>query len=305
MRNSSGGPRGGITNRKRAFGLALLLACAIGAQVGTAQASTLKFTFTDGRINLGSQKGLHMIDPAVPDPPAVLTLKYDEATDAFDWPALYAVDIKPKEFNNVPTGQPFPTHVDVRATFTGGNADGSGSATGTYNPATGALDTTTLPVTARVSLWISGSPHDDANLLTRCRISPVPLPLDSTGSLVNDTMNNGGPTTYNADTFDAPDGAGVATWMSLPASVFEAGAGNFCSNVDSLAAGPGGIWLKGTAAVTPGDPTPPNTGGGGTTVTPITPTTPAAVTPAGVTAKKCKKGQKLVKGKCVKKKKKK
>jgi hypothetical protein len=227
-------------SRSRRIGVAALSAVvALAAGAAGAQAKVLKLNFTDGRINLGDQKGLHMIDPAVPDPPATLFAPYNTTTGAFTAPPA-GVNIPTKTFENLDTGV---IPVDAVATFAG-----LGQVVGNYNSATGVLNTQTLNVTAKISIYPAGQGGDETALISRCRISPVPLPLDSSGQIVDDS-DPGSPINYDAAPFDPPGGAGVATWADLPASVFEAGATNLCSNVDDLVGGPGGIWLAGTAAI--------------------------------------------------------
>jgi hypothetical protein len=101
--------------------------------------------------------------------------------------------------------------------------------------------------------------------------------------------------TYAGAPFVPAPGAGVATWASLPASTQTGGVAPFCSQVDGLVAGAGGIWLESSTVpqvtADPVTPTPPAT-------------TPPATTPAPK-AKKCKKGFKKKGKKCVKAKKKK
>jgi hypothetical protein len=282
MKDSSAGRRG-LGARARLFTLSALAAVAgLAALAGAAQAEQLKFTFTDGRANLGSQKGVHMIDPGAGDPPATLTLNYNPATDAFNAPASGLV-FPSKTLENIEALPEF--FIDARADFAA-----ISSIAGSYDDTTGELDTTLLDVKATISIYPAGAEQTDANLFERCSVSPVPLPIDSTGEIVDDTDDEN-PITYAAAPFmpSPGPGAGVATWEELPPSV----GGPLCGSVDDLLEGPGGIWLSGATPTVGPDPvvTPPPPGGGGT---------------AGVVkTKKCKKGFKKVKGKCKKAKKKK
>jgi hypothetical protein len=153
-----------------------------------------------------------------------------------------------------------------------------------------------MDIKAVVTVYPQNAEQTPDNVLTRCQISPVPLPFDSTGEIVDDSdPMEANWIHYTGDPFVPAPGAGVATWADLPASVYTANAQqnpsaiNLCAVVDPLLEGPGGIWVQGTAAIT-ADPPANNGGGGGT---------------QGQVATKCKKGFKKVGTKCKKVKKKK
>ncbi|MGZ5411702.1 MAG: hypothetical protein ACXWYV_04300, partial [Solirubrobacterales bacterium] len=83
----------------------------------------------------------------------------------------------------------------------------------------------------------------------------------------------------------------VATWPTLPPAVHTGGPGD-CGTVAALTGGRGGLWIADNIATPALNTAPPVDSG-----------TPPVTNPPA--KKKCKKGQKLKKGKCVKKKKKK
>ncbi len=137
-----------------------------------------------------------------------------------------------------------------------------GPIAGNLAPGTGVLRTDQLNLAAQASIYrAADEPEAGPTLLARCEISPVPLPLSSSGTLVNDSDPEN-PVSYEAEPFD-PRGAAVATWESLPPSRPVDGpfAPIACPALDQMAAGPGGVWLAGLADITEA-PAAPTTSGG-------------------------------------------
>lgn len=219
--------------------LALLCCGGLAAQAGIAQAETLKFSFNDGRINLGQLKGQPMTDPAHPDMLGSLTGRIDPVSGNFTSPpgSLY---VPPREVHGVSAGG---YEVDAAVDFFA-----AGAFSGHYDNDTGALNVPSLDLTATLSVYPAGE-GPDGLLLARCQVSPVPLPLTSSGS-ISDDSDPDAPITYSADPFDS-DGASVSSWDSLPASTSVGGVAGptVCPMVDDAAAGPGGLWMAGRATV--------------------------------------------------------
>jgi hypothetical protein len=232
----------GYASRKlRAFCAATAVAIA-GLALGASSASAeqIRFSLDDGRINLGQFKGEQLVDGPPGEPIAQLIGPIDLATGEFTAPAT-GLFVPPKVFESVEIEG---YTVDVVAELYG-----AGPISGNFDLATGVLDTRELPVTARLSVYQAQGGTPMANLLARCQVSPVPVPIDTTGSISNgDPLN---PVTYEANPFDTA-GAAVATWDSLPASTPLEGplSALACPVVDQMAGGPGGIWLSGIADLT-------------------------------------------------------
>jgi hypothetical protein len=267
----------------------------IAVSAATASAQETQFTIDEGRINLGEQKGLALIDPAVPDPPATLTgtvtgTSFAAPASGFAFPNKTLQDIEASGLT-----------VDALVEFTA-----LAPISGTFDSATGALDIDVLNVMARLTVYQDGTTPEQA--LGICTVSPIPLPLGTTGEIVDDVTDPDNPVTYAASPFD-PEGAAVATWASLPASVQAGGTlpALVCPAIDDLLGGPGGIWLDGAV----GDADPPDTCATNPALCPQPgPIATCANTPSlcpKAPAKKCKKGfkKKKIKGKikCVKSKK--
>lgn len=236
----SGAPRKSFRKTRRLLAL-LVIACAgFATQAGVAQAKTLKFSFHDGRVNLGEWKGYSMTDPANPDMLGYMTGAINPSTGNFtSQPG--SLHVPPRVMRNVEAGG---YNVDAAVDFTAASAF-----SGNYNVATGVLDVPTLDLTATLSVYPAGQAGNEGQLVARCRVSPIPLPLTSTGSITDDSDPDA-PVTYSADPFN-PNGASVSTWDSLPASTSAGGllGPTVCPMVDDAAAGPGGLWMSGRATV--------------------------------------------------------
>ncbi len=250
MAEPSNGPTGWGRIRRGvvALGATALAAFAVSAvSAGAAQAQEdIRFTFDEVRGNLGDAEGLALIDPAVDDPATMLG-EFDPATGDFTIPAN-GFDFPTKVIPSVVTDPIVAdAHIDLTA---------NDPITGNFDTATGVLDVDTMNVKATVSVFIGGT---TTNPLGICGISPVSLPLQTTGEIVDDDGDPPTPVTYSAAPFAPPsgEGAGVATWASLPASTQDGGSlpGTVCPLVDGLVAGPGGIWTSGI--VETGDLGPP------------------------------------------------
>ena len=220
----------------------ILAVCGAVASHASAETKQVEFAFDDGRINIGQFKGERLVDPAVPERIGSLIGLIETSTGDFTAPPSGLV-VPDKTFQNAssPAGQ-----VDVVIHFFG-----IGPIAGNLEPGSGTLRTDQLSIGAQISLYrASEEPEAGAMLLARCEVSPVPLPLSSSGALVDDS-DPANPVTYEAAPF-TPRGAAVATWESLPAS--RALDGPFspfaCPMVDQMASGPGGVWLAGLADIT-------------------------------------------------------
>jgi hypothetical protein len=218
-----------------------LAACGAVAAPAWAETKQVEFAFDDGRINIGQFKGERLVDPAVPERIGSLIGLIETTSGDFGAPASGLV-VPDKTFENVstPLGD-----MDVVLHFTA-----LGPIAGNLAPGTGELRTDVLNLSGEVSVYQAGQPESGNTLVARCLVSPVPLPLSTTGELVDD-HDPENPVTYPAEPF-TPRGAAVATWESLPPS--QATGGSFgalaCPFVDQMAAGPGGVWLAGLADIT-------------------------------------------------------
>jgi hypothetical protein len=258
-------------NVKRLLCLAVLAGFAIAAPAASADVQQLKFRFDDGRVSIGQFKGQHVVDGSATGL-ATLFGTIETTTGAWSAPAD-GLFIPTQTVENVST--PF-VPVDVTADF-----HAAGTMSGTFDAATGDFATLDADVTAVLSAYTAGGAGDEAALLARCSVSPVPVPLASTGSLVDDTDPLAS-VSYDGSPF-APRGAGVATWDGFPAStsVGPALGTTVCPMVDTVADGPGGLWLAGDVEISP---------------LPAAPVEPVATRPK---ARKCKPKTHRVKGKCV------
>lgn len=200
----------------------------------------------------------------------------------------------PSTFVTTPAQFQFP---DFSGTVLGGavgvevQLDALGNITGTVDGTTGAV--TTASANFKSTLLLDFTPLNTLDPRDTCEISPIPMAFNTTQPF---------PAPYAGDPFtldlpnlatDALDNGAISTtWPTLPAATFISGPSGNCATVDSLTGGRGGLWIADGIATPvlntapPGPPTNPPTN---------PPTAP----------KKCKKGQKLKKGKCVKAKKKK
>ncbi|HSI81626.1 MAG TPA: hypothetical protein VK919_13345 [Solirubrobacterales bacterium] len=237
---------------------AVALACvmALGAEAASAQ-NEATFSFDEARVNLGDQKGLPLIDPGIPDPPATLTADVDPATGELSAPAA-GFDFPGKVLGPIDVTDPIPLTVDALIEF-----DPLGPIAGTFDAATGELNLSELDVSATVSVCarvegaptsVCADPPTADPPLGICIVSPISLALATTGEIVDDTDPEN-PITYPAAPF-TPQGAAVTTWTGLPESEGGGGAADelVCPAVDGLLGGPGGIWLSGLAEHVHGDP---------------------------------------------------
>lgn len=257
--------------------IASLAALALWAS--PASAEQIRFSFDDGRINLGQWKGERLIEGDPGEPIGQMIGPIDLDTGEFTAPAsgLY---VPPKVFEDVTVSG---MTVDVIANLTG-----AGPISGNFNLSTGVLDTRELPVSATLSVYQAQGGEPFANLLARCVVTPIPVPIDTTGSIDDGGLPT--PTTYEADPFDFT-GAAVATWDTLPASIASSDgplSSLACPIVDAMAGGPGGIWLSGFADLTADPPSL------------VPPEPDAKPAPKAGKRKACGKGRKRVGKRCVK-----
>jgi len=172
---------------------------------GTAQAAPVSMQITDAVMDLGGLKGVKAIDSSVPDPPASMT--GDLTGSTVNIPKAGFV-FPPKEAE-VTTG--------ITATI---NMEANEDITGTFDAATGRLD---LDANLKATVEVLGS---------TCVISPIELSLSSS----NGRPYLGVPYTAGLE----GNGAVDAAWTALPPVT----GGGACGTVESLIAGPGGIWLS-------------------------------------------------------------
>jgi hypothetical protein len=263
----------GRIGRRSLLCVAALAACGALASHASAETKQVEFAFDDGRINIGQFKGERLIDPANPSRLGSLIGLIETTTGDFGAPASGVV-IPDHVFEDVPTPA---GNADVVMHFSAVSA-----VSGNLAPGTGVLRTDLLNLSGQVSVYQAGQPESETTLIARCQVSPVPLPLSSSGQLVDD-HDPANPVTYEATPF-TPRGAAVATWESLPPSqaiggVFGAAA---CPFVDQMAAGPGGVWLAGLADITEA---------------PAAPTAGKPDKKDGQAAKKCKRAKAKHRGK--------
>jgi NPCBM-associated, NEW3 domain of alpha-galactosidase len=253
MAEPSNGPTGWGRIRRGlvALGATALTAFAVSAvSAGAAQAQDeITFTFDEVRANFGDAKGIALIDPGASDDPATLTGEIDTATGDFTIP-VDGVSFPPKTLQIDPPAAPLPVDAVIEPTA-------AEPITGNLDTATGDLDIDTMNLSVLVSIFTRGSTTDPLGL---CRTEPVPTPLASTGEIVDDDGDPPTPVTYSAAPFAPPsgEGAGVATWASLPATTQEGGSvpAVACPAVDGLIGGPGGIWMSGMVETGPAGPEP-------------------------------------------------
>jgi hypothetical protein len=246
MRSSSGRTLRRVPKpRLRLLGIAALIACAgLAAQASTAQAEPITFTFEEARANLGPNEGVALIDPAVPDPAAILTGDIDPDTGAFTAPAE-GFTFPDKTLEDI------PSIITVDAVLAFSSLE---PITGTFDQATGELELTNLDLSALITVCgdeqsVCADPPGAEAPLGVCRIGdaeePIPLPLATQGEIVDDDGDPPTPVTFAADPFD-PDGAAVATWETLPPAELVSGLQLVCDQINTLLGGAGGQWLRGT-----------------------------------------------------------
>ena len=219
----------------------LTFCCALSAAAAaSAQADDLQFNFHDGVINLGEFRGEPMTDPAHPDLLGWLRGSIDPATGAFTSPPR-GMYVPPRTVQGVTAGG---IQVDATVEFVAPNGF-----SGRFDESSGALDVSRLDLNATVAVYPAGQGGNEAALLARCTAGPVPLPLSSTGSITDDSDPDA-PVIYSAAPFN-PNGAAVSTWESLPATTSAGGSlgALVCPMIDDAVAGPGGLWMSGTATV--------------------------------------------------------
>jgi hypothetical protein len=180
---------------------------------------------------------------------------------------------------------------------------------GTYNFDTGALSTSPANFRAIITVQDADTDNDDTNGLQpgdvfECELGVTDGGTPGSGPFPMSFSTENSPTppsgSFLGERFSPafPPGTGAVTalWSDTPQAVatdMTPDPGESCALVQGIQHGAGGLWLakdKGHGAFAR-QPAPPAT------------TPPATTTPT--TPKKCKKGQKLKKGKCVKAKKKK
>jgi hypothetical protein len=262
MRSSMAGQRGcRMRRRARLFGATALMTCAgLATQAGAAQAQQdVTFTFDEVRMNLGDNKGVGLVDPAVGDPPALLVGEVDPLTKEFSAQADGFL-FPPKLLDNVESGNALIPIID--ATF---SPTATEPITGTFDQQTGELAIASMNTT--VSVFVAAGPGGvlpEGTHLATCDSSPVPLPLQTQGEIVDDDGDPVDPVTFAAAPFAPPsgEGAAVTTWDSLPVTVATSSTGLeglVCPGVDALVTGPGGAWFSGASALG----TPPDGDGDG------------------------------------------
>ena len=240
-------PRGSsVRGRARLFGTATLVACAgLALLAATAQArQDVTFVFDEVRINLGDNKGIALVDPAV-DPPARLGGEVQPGTGAFT-ATPEGFRFPPKLLANLESGNALIPVID--ATISVAALD---EISGDLDLTTGELAIDSMDT--NVSVFVEAGPGGvlpEGTHLATCDSSPVPLPLETTGSIVDDDGDPPDPVTFEAAPFAPPsaEGAAVTTWESLPATVGTSSTGLeglVCPGVDALVTGPGGTWFSG------------------------------------------------------------
>jgi hypothetical protein len=224
--------RGRRPRRRRGRRLVTLAAAAVAlfavnAATAGAKVHTIHVEFNDAVANLGTLKGSQLLDPSVPDPPATLDGTIDRGLRG-------PYTVQPEDFV-------FPSKTFNDVLVPGLNVTVGLSTdqpiTGRINPGTGAL---TADMSLNTDIALSGI------LTASCHLTGAPLSLATSGQLVNDT-DPSNPVTFDGARFAPPakEGAVVGLWDSLPPLTGDP----ICGVVNSTIAGPGGIWLAGTANV--------------------------------------------------------
>ena len=261
---------------------------------GTAQANAqAQVDFTDARLKVGgiAGNGLDILEP--PDE-IVLDATLGGMGAFTSTPAQFVVP----QFDGVVGGIAY-IEVDFVATE---------NITGTLNTTTPTATTVvTNPSDYLATMLVDLT--DPNNMATQgmdgdtCELGDAPGGADTPDVELSFNTTQAYPSPFNGDVFDfvgadlttdaLDNGAIVATWPDLPDAIHTAGPdgpGDDCALVNGLTSGRGALWIA-SELTTPALNSPP--------ADPVDPG------PTTTPPKKCKKGQKLKKGKCVKKKKKK
>lgn len=216
----------------------------VGAASAEADDGSLAVRLDQGVINLGADpatNGVKIIDPSLspPDPPATINLTLSDTGDLSTPPAGFSFPVKRIEALDAGL-------LTVDATI---EISAEDDLSGTFDPATGG-SSLSVPAQAIITIYQSGT----TTLLGKCAVQGFTLGLATTGTLVDPGDPSATPPrpgqSYPAAAFAPPEneGAFVASWASLPPSVFLEGlAPAVCEQVDGLLGGPGAIWLSGTA----------------------------------------------------------
>jgi hypothetical protein len=254
-----------MRGRRRIPGLVIgtLLAAAWGPSAAAADV----ITFDHGAVKIApSSSALTIVEPA--DPLEIDNVTYGPG-DAFATSAAGDFDFTPHP--GVFGGIGFT--IDLAA---------NAPVTGTFDPATGAMATDSIPFTVTVNV----GPPDNA---TCTYTGPLSFSTENTQVILGDRFDPAGPPFLN--------GAVSTTWIGIPGDPDPG-----CNRINGYAKDPGGFWLSNgiaTPSVVPGPP-----------ACPAAALAASAKAPCGSGCKKlrclkrCKKGRVLKKGRCVKRKKK-
>jgi hypothetical protein len=260
-----------------ALGAIVAALLALGICVASASADPLSLTFTEGRVNVGSQ----FSDAAVLEPPktATFSAQIDPESGAITEGSLPVASV------SAPITEPIPTVATIEFAVE--------AITGNFDKSTGGL---TLSGPAAGTLTAAGS---------ECTIStePATLTFSTEGNSGGANPRSGAPFSEGL----TRPGAIATQWNDMSATPVTPSDFLVCAAFDSRISGPGGAWLRqGEQIVPPPSPVPqPGGGGSGASAAPqgASPTpAPACVVPklagktlarakAALTAANCKLGE--------------
>jgi len=204
----------------------------LGICVASASADPLSLTFTEGRVNIGSE----FSDAPVLEPPdtAQFSAQIDPETGAITEGTLPVASL------SIPITKPIETVANLEF--------GVGAITGSFTKSTGAL---TLSGLAAGTLTAVGS---------ECSISTTPptLTFSTAGNSGGANPRSGAPFSEGL----AGPGEIAAQWTDMIATPVTISDALVCAAVDNRISGPGGAWLRQGELVPPPTPGPQPEGGG-------------------------------------------
>ncbi|MET0557724.1 MAG: PASTA domain-containing protein [Solirubrobacterales bacterium] len=217
---------------RRILGTIVASLLALGIGVASANADPLSMTFSEGRVNVGSQ----LSDAPVLQPPdtALFSAQIDPASGAITEGALPVASV------SAPITEPIPTVATIEFAV--------GAVTGTFAESTGAL---TLSGLAAGTLTAAGG---------KCTLSTNPpmLTFSTAGNSGGANPRSGTPFTEGL----AGPGEIATQWNDMNATPLTLNDVLVCAAFDSRIGGPGGAWLRQGEPLEPPPPGPEPEGGG-------------------------------------------
>jgi hypothetical protein len=216
-----------------ALGTIVAALLTLGICVASASADPLSLTFTEGRVNVGSQ----LSDAPVLQPPktAPFSAQIDPESGAITEGSLPVASV------SAPITEPVATVVTLEFAVD--------AITGSFTESTGAL---TLSGLAAGTLTAAGS---------ECTIStePATLTFSTAGNSGGANPRSGAPFTEGL----TRPGAIATQWNDMSANPVTVSDFLVCAAFDSRISGPGGAWLLQGEQIVPPPPPGPQPGGGG------------------------------------------